>query len=272
MSVMAGWVPDLNDQFWVDFWPNAGAGLVTGLVVGLALFWSERRSDKRSEKRESRIEWQSVRPTIERAILSSGSLNAQNVTQVGWGRVEIEEEMAARPIGKWIDDLKLPELDALKAFLEASSEFERAGREFELRCSHLVASATSNISTRDDIYRRLRLKSRHARAEVIDALLGPLPSNAVTAADLIFRDPEVQKAHRRHREALAALSTRRSELISALGLQEPAVAPLNFLPEFSVAGPHVQGRPLGRRDTSIRPFRHSSSLHRARVVRASKQR
>lgn len=262
------WWPVVNDQFWSSFWPEAAAGLVTGLVVGAAIFWSESLSDRRREVRESLRAWQSVRPTIERAILSSGAFSAQHIAISGFGRIEIERVMADKPLGRWIEDLKFPELEALARFLSASREFELAGREFDLRISPLVASASADTRTREEIARRLRLKSHHARPEVMEALLGPQRPQVIAAADEIFHDPQVSHAHESHHSALTELATSRAALITSLGLEQPVQAPLTFLGRESTVPSHRRAAVPQRN-----PWQGVGRLagHRSRAARRLRQ-
>jgi hypothetical protein len=225
--------PTFDGAFWVAFWPEAFAGLLTGLVVGLVLLLSQLRAEDRSERRQSKLEWATVRGGVERAILNPGSFSMVDINSTGLGRAEIEVLLDRQPIEKWIEDLALPELVALKEYLRASDEVEHAGNQFMIRCSPHVASKAKSMEQQEGIRRRLRLKARHANKELLETFLGTQSRAVVNAADEIFMRDDVRAAHRRHKEAIVELAQRRKDLIAALGLKEPMFEPVVLHPELA---------------------------------------
>jgi hypothetical protein len=227
------WLPEFDSTFWTAFWPEAFAGLITGLVVGLVLLFSQLNAESRSDRRQSKLEWATIRGGVERAVLNPGSFSVIDINSTGMGRAEIESLLERQPLERWITDLELPELYALREYLRASDEVEHAGTNFMIRCSPLVATKTSDPEEQASIRKRLRLKARHAGSELIETFLGTQPQKIVDAANDIFMRDDVRAAHRRHKSSVIELANRRKALISALGLKEPAFEPVVLHPELA---------------------------------------
>jgi hypothetical protein len=253
----ASWLPAFDAAFWAAFWPEAFAGLITGLVVGIVLLMSQYIADRRVEKRKSELDWATIRGSVERAIVASGAFSVVDVYTTGFGRKDIEELLTGRPLEQWIKDLKLKELTALRDFLRASDEVDQAAYAFMLRTTPLIAAESPDEGTREQIRRRIFMKARHAKTDLIEAFLPKQHSQIVAAADKIFLEPDVRAAHKRHRAALKDLSDRRSTLIASLGLEEPEFAPLVLSPTIDVpvvavevdpadSGPPVRTRAVGK--------------------------